>query len=359
MKIESIDKNLKVETSLPVKELTWLSPLDKPLSLHGIHSYDKERGYLRMPVEVSSKVSPGVDWLARNTAGGRVRFKTNSRHIAVKIVSTPAGIMSHITAVGQAGADLYQTEDHRSVYLQSFLPYFGKEPGFASLAYVSGKMTTYTINLPLYSDVKEFYVGLDPDAEVAEPDPYAIEQPVLYYGSSITQGGCASRPGNAYQAMISRRFDCDFLNLGFSGSAKGEPAMADYLASLNPSVFVLDYDHNTPNAAHLKATHEPLFLKFRAAHPETPVVMVTKPDFHPGTEDEARREVILDTYRHAKAAGDRFVWFVDGASLFDGPCRDSCTVDGCHPNDLGFFRMAQGIGETLSEIFDSLPSANR
>ena len=176
---------------------------------------------------------------------------------------------------------------------------------------------------------------------------YALEKPVLYYGSSITQGGCASRPGNAYQAMISRRLDADFINLGFSGNAKAETVMCEYLASLDASVFVCEYDHNAPNADHLAKTHRPLYETYRAAHPDVPIVFVTKPDFHPGTEDERRRRIVIDTYEYALSVGDRKVSFVDGAHLFDGPFADSCTVDGCHPNDLGFFRMAQKIGDAV------------
>lgn len=357
MKISDIDKNLKVETKLPVTNLKWLTPLDEPISLHGIYGYTEELGYIRMPAEVAKNTSDGVNWLFRNTAGGRIRLKTNSKNIAVKVFVTSSGIMPHITATGQSGLDLYITENHKSTYVQSLMPAFKKgENGcsYESIAYVSGEMHTYTMNMPLYSDVKAIYIGLDPDAVLEKADDYAITQPVLYYGSSITQGGCASRPGNAYQAMISRRFDCDFINLGFSGSARAEPAMIEYLASLDPCIFVLDYDHNAPNPEHLQNTHEPLFKAFRAAHPDTPVIMVSKPDFKPNDDCIRRREIIRTTYNNAAAAGDKNVYFIDGETLFEGNCRDSCTVDGCHPNDLGFFRMAEVIGNVMEPLITEL-----
>lgn len=360
MKISDFDKNLKVETKLPFN-LKWFTPLDAPISLHGIHSYSPERGYMRIPAEIAKKVSPGVDWLSRNTAGGRIRFKTNSRNIAVKVYVTSDGIMPHITATGQSGLDIYTTENHISSYVQSLLPVFQKEDdGFSyeTIAYVDGEMHNYTLNMPLYSDVKAIYIGLDEDALLEKAEDYAVKQPVLYYGSSITQGGCASRPGNAYEAVLSRIFDCDFINLGFSGNAKGEPIMAEYLASLDPCVFVLDYDHNAPDPEHLQKTHEPLFRTFRAAHPLTPVVMLSKPDFKPNADCLRRREIVRATFENARDAGDENVYFIDGETLFDGAFRDSCTVDGCHPNDLGFIRMAEKIAVVMKPLIEAVKNSS-
>ena len=119
------------------------------------------------------------------------------------------------------------------------------------------------------------------------------------------------------------------------------------MASLDFSVFVSDYDHNAPNVEHLKNTHEKLYKKIRAAHPDTPVVFVGKPDCDPVNNDIAnRRDVIYTTYHNAKMRGEKVI-FVDGYSLFAGELREECTVDGCHPNDLGMSRMADVIGKAV------------
>ena len=194
--------------------------------------------------------------------------------------------------------------------------------------------------MPLYDPVEEVYIGLAAGADLEAPEPYKYEKPVLYYGSSITQGGCASRPGNAYQAMISRKLDGDFLNLGFS---------------LDPFVFVSDYDHNAPNADYLEATHYNLYETFRRAHPDTPSILVSKPDFTRGAEqDERRLAIIRESYEKALANGDRHVYFIDGSHIFDGEFSDSCTVDGCHPNDLGFYRMAIVIGAVVEQAINEM-----
>lgn len=173
----------------------------------------------------------------------------------------------------------------------------------------------------------------------------------MYYGSSITQGGCASRPGNSYPAIISRMLNCDYINFGFSGNAKGEDIIVEYMASLNMSVFVCDYDHNTPSTEHLLNTHERLYKKIREGNPELPIVFISKPDFDSNVPlNIQRRNIIYSTYINAINNGDKNVYFIDGESLFKSEGRDSCTVDGCHPNDLGFMRMAETIGYMIKKL---------
>lgn len=346
MKISDIDKNLAVENTTGLDNIVWLDVKEAPFTVHGLFQIEKGKPFLRMPEDVAAETSDGVRWLNTNTAGGRIRFRTNSPWIALKAVMPDNGTMPHITMLGQSGFDLYKSDGGLYAYAGSFMP-GNRHHGYDTWKPTDGLFHTYTVNMPLYDPVEEVYIGLSKDAQIESPEPYTLEKPVLYYGSSITQGGCASRPGNAYQAMISRRLDADFINLGFSGSARAETVICEYLASLDASVFVCDYDHNAPNADHLEATHKPLYDVYRKANPDTPIVFVTKPDFHPGTEDVRRREIVLSTYHAALAAGDKKVSFVDGARLFEGPFADSCTVDGCHPNDLGFFRMAEKIGDAV------------
>ena len=126
--------------------------------------------------------------------------------------------------------------------------------------------------------------------------------------------------------------------------------MIEYLADLEMSVFVSDYDHNTPTVEHLAATHEKLYRGIREKHPDIPYVMLTKPDYHDTLHERARRAIVMSTYQKAIAEGDRNVYFVDGASIFAGDESDACTVDGCHPNDLGFYRFAQALLPVLKGL---------
>jgi len=350
MKISDLDKNFKVEFSLEGENISWFDTKEEPFKVYGMCSYEKGDLFRRIPQAVAESVSDGVVKTGKCSAGGRIRFRTNSRRIAMKAELPKWGNMWHMTFVGSSGFDLYAyNNDGENRYMASLRPKEQKEL-YEALVTTDGEWRTYTINMPLYKPVIEVSIGLDADAEIEEPQPYTYEKPVLFYGSSITQGGCASRPGNAYVNMISNMLDCDVINLGFSGNAKGEKNMVDYLASLDASVFVCDYDHNAPNPEWLRDTLAPLYDTYRKERPDTPFIFVSRPDFYEHIQENVeRREIVREAYERALALGDKNVDFVDGSKLFDGPFSDSCTVDGGHPNDLGFFRMAIGIGAAVEK----------
>ncbi|MBO7520166.1 MAG: hypothetical protein J6T73_05240, partial [Clostridia bacterium] len=215
-----------------------------------------------------------------------------------------------------------------------------------------GKAREYIINLPLYSAVSELYIGLSDKSGVFKGEPYKVGKPVVYYGSSITQGGCASRPGNSYEAIISRNLNRDYINLGFSGNAKGEDEMANYIKDLPMSLFVYDYDHNAPCAEHLKATHERMFRIIRDKNPDLPVLFLSRPKHRLNSAEKERLEIIKTTYQNAIAGGDRNVYFIPGNELIDNTLEDVATVDYCHPNDCGFYAMAQKIGAVISKVLE-------
>ncbi len=353
MRIDEIDKNLKVETDIQEPDLVWLNVRQAPFMISGIF-YDEEQGcFVRLPQKIADRVSEGVADLNHHTAGGRVRFRTNSSCIAIKAVMATEYLMSHITLIGQSGFDLYHKYENSEddIYYQTFRPPMGMRTGYSSAVMTDGKMAQYTINFPLYDGVKELYIALKKDAVLEAPMPYYYEKPIVYYGSSITQGGCASRPGNSYQAIISRRLNADHINLGFSGSGRAEAEMVQYLASLDMCAFVCDYDYNCLSAEHLWQTHMPLYRAVRDAHPDLPIILISAPTVLKDPENfSERRAAVRATYDAAIADGDNNVYYIDGAELFAGECWDSCTVDGVHPNDFGFYRMAMRIEKTLKSI---------
>jgi hypothetical protein len=214
-----------------------------------------------------------------------------------------------------------------------------------------------TINFPLFSGVAELSIGLEEGATLEAHTPYRNEKPIVYYGSSITHGACASRPGKAYEAIISRKYNCDFLNLGFSGAAKAEDAMVEYLASLPMVAFVCDYDHNAPDVEYLKATHHKMYKKIREKNPDIPYIMISRPNFSTSQtikEDVLeRRAVIMRSYLRAREAGDKHVHFIDGMSFFVEPHSYEFTTDGVHPNDAGFIRMADSIGTVIRYVLET------
>lgn len=311
--------------------------------------------FCRLDINSLKKFSPGIQYLAWCTSGGVIRFASDTSAIALKVKLTSKDDMSHMPRTGSAGFDIYIGKGKCKKFIISAKPDSNQieyEAVFEGIN-PNKEMQEWTLNMPLYNGVQELKIGLLPGSKIEKPTPYTIEKPVVFYGSSITQGGCASRPGNSYTHTLCRWLDTNMVNLGFSGSAKGEPEMAELISKIDMSAFVMDYDHNAPDAKHLQDTHEIFFRIIRDNNPELPVIFVSKPDFDANALASAeRRNVICSTYENAVKSGDRNVYFVDGEILFGQNDRDACTVDGCHPNDLGFMRMAENIYPALKRALN-------
>ena len=336
-RIERIDKNFA--TAKPEHARTVFHDVrEAPFRVCGLTRDD--RGYCRMAPETAAAVSDSVAWLNKHTAGGRVRFRTDADRVGLRASMRDVTAMPHFALTGSAGFDLYAD----GVYRGTFVPPMDLKDGYqAEVQLAPGGMREITVHFPLYSGVTRLELGL-PEGSALEPArDYEITAPVVYYGSSITQGGCASRPGNAYESILSRLLSCDHVNLGFSGSAKGETRMAEYIAGLEMSAFVLDYDHNAPTPEHLERTHEAFFRIIREARPDLPVFLLSRPQPVPNEEELLRRDIVRRTWETAVRSGDRNVYFLDGTAMLRAFGGDSGTVDGCHPNDLGFYCMAQAL----------------
>lgn len=346
--IADIDKNFKVESTVGKEDIVYYDVRKTPFSVHGV--FYENGQFRRMPEAVAKAVSPGVEILHKHTAGGRVRFRTDSPYIAIFVTLPQVGKMAHFPYTGSIGLDLYVREAGDETFVHTFVPTVGIADRLEGVyGCAGGVMREYTLNMPLYSAVSELFIGLKDTAKVEAPAPYTHTVPVVYYGSSVTQGACASRAGACYESIISRRLHTEYVNLGFSGSAKGEDAMIDYLASLEMSVFVCDYDYNAPHSAHLAATHEKLFSAVRATHPETPVIFMTRPRWFLSEDEEKCRQVVHTTYENAKAAGDTNVYLIDRSELL-ALCGCEGTVEGVHPNDFGFRSMAKAVGDVLEKL---------
>ena len=347
------DKKMWFSEEIHEPDAVFYNVKNSPFEIYGLYDAVSDTPFRRIPEELAKSVSEGVLYLYRNTAGGRVRFSTDSPYLILRMRTHKVHKFAHMSAVAGAGFDLYEDDPDtkRSIFAHAFIPPATMTEGYESKYSVSdGKLHSYTLNLPLYNDVDELWIGIKEGSTLSAGLSYGAEKPIVYYGSSITQGACASRPGNSYEAMISRRFNRDYLNMGFSGSAKGEPAMAEYLATLPMSFFVCDYDYNAPSAEHLAATHYPFYEIIRAKNPDIPYLMVSRHTAHRSENADRRRSVIRASYEKARANGDNHVYFLDGDTFFPDEWRDSCTVDTTHPNDLGFYFMACAIGDAIAKI---------
>ena len=344
--ISKIDKNFAVNTNIERENLRFYSIKEAPFKIYGV-IYEGDK-YRRMPESVAKSVSPQVESLSACAAGGRVRFITDSPYVVIHAKMGAIRRMPHFALTGVGGFDLYDGDE----FVKCFVPPFNFADEYSSVHdFPTKKKRSITINFPLYSDVCELYIGLHADACIESAENYINEKPVVYYGSSITQGGCASRPGSSYQAIVSRNLNLDYINLGFSGSARAEEAMMEYIASLDMSVFVYDYDYNAYSIEHLANTHEAGFKTVRNAHPDIPVIMMTRPSFKINSQNDERCAIIKRTYDNALAAGDKNVYLIEGRELM-ALCKNDGTVDGVHPTDFGFHSMANAVTKVLSEIIN-------
>lgn len=345
--IAEIDKNFRTATVGNLK-VNYFNALKKPFEVTGFAWRKEGEALYRLPSNFTEQeINRGALSLAYHTSGGAIRFQTDSPYLTLRANYNPFSDMNHMPRTGSAGFDLYAIgSDGKEVYLHTIQPgrnnqNYTLEQRFKNIT--GGKMRCYTLYLPLYSGVKDLEIGVKPGSRILPPPPQKVEKPILFYGSSITQGGCASRPANNYTTMLCRAVDAPQINLGFSGSAMGEIAVAQAIAKLKLAAFVLDYDYNAPHDEHLRRTHEIFFKTVRQANPDLPIIILS------GRISHSRREIIKKTYDNAIAAGDAKVWFVDGFNLFGEAGENMCTVDRTHPNDLGFYMMYRHVLPVLRQ----------
>ena len=344
-RIEDIDKNFK--SDIPVFEgMKTLDVRKPPFDLYGLKFSDV--GFFRMDISVADSVSDGVSALNYHTSGGVVRFRTDSGRLILTADMPEVCYFNHMPLTGTSSFSVYCNKEFLGVIgAPSVEEYKGVWSGEKKLPEGENEIEIF---FPLYNGVKNVYISVEENASLSSGEKHEDSLPIVFYGSSITQGGCASHPGNAYHNMIARHFNREILNLGFSGSCMAEDAMCDYISALPMSLLVYDYDHNAPTVEFLEETHERFFINFRKKNPTVPVLMISVADNCFGRENiEKRKAIIKRTYENAKNAGDENVYFLDGQRFYEETGVDNATVDTCHPNDLGFYAFFKNISEFMKE----------
>ena len=344
------DSNFFADDKIGSYDVKYYNVKGAPFRVYGVW-HDGER-FVRVPKEIAPKISVGMTQAYSSASGGRVRFITDSPYIAVKEVFALVGKNEATPLSATAAIEMSVDGEFGGVFRTSsdFCAEF--HVGVTDIRKGEGEHII-TLYMPTHSHLSDLYVGIAPGAKLMQAPDYKYEKPVVFYGSSITHGTGATRSGNSYPAQISKRIDMNFINLGFGGLAKGEAAMAEYIATLDMSALVYDYDFNAPSKEHLRRTHEPFFKIIREKQPNLPIIMTSRPcSFRTGEADTADRFAIIKaTYDNAKAAGDENVYIVNGLEFFPeyGP---ECTVDGTHPNDFGYRYMAEKLSPILKAILD-------
>jgi lysophospholipase L1-like esterase len=347
-------------------DLQWIAPSDARMEIDGLPWYGENSGELfRLPLRLKDKLPKPVWNLAASPSGARIRFRTDSNRLAIRLEYTSPPNMANMHAFGQTGVDLYLDGVYRgtAVAPKDAGPGRTVEHAYFNLGDRPPIEREATLYLPLYKPVKVIAVGVGKDARLARARPFAVSKPAVFYGTSITQGGCASRSGMSYQGILGRMLNIDFVNLGFSGNGKGEAEVARAVAEIDASCFVLDFAQNNRTAESLRQVYDQFLEILREKHPQTPILAIT-PISSAGealslSELDAMREHIRETVSRRIARGDRRLELMEGTDLI-GPERLDGLVDGTHPNDLGFEWMARGLEPRLAKLLGLQgPSAGR
>jgi len=329
----------------PDKNLYWYNA--SLLTIEGKGWSDTEEIYDRLPKKAKSVVREPVWNLSKQSSGISIHFTSNTPSLAIRWDGFNA--MNHMAATGVSGVDLYVRYQDKWKWLAvgrpskplnetQFFTDIGSEP------------REYMLYLPLYNPIHRVELGL--------PDPYTItptlprdKKPIVFYGTSITQGGCATRPGMSYTAILGRWLDHPVINLGFSGNGIMEPEVIDLLCELDPVLYVLD---NLPNMNQeaIQARSESGFRKLLNARPSTPIVLIDNIFYCDAYLVPSRmeryttcNELQFQIYQKLKAEGyEKLIYIKDNHLIGnDG----EATVDGVHMTDLGYMRFSENLIEPL------------
>ena len=347
------DKNL-VQQQADSSNLTWFDPKDGACSVEGLPWFKENQDYGRLPKQIRPTLRETLDWVAMQPSGVAFRFRSNSNRLAIDCRFMRKERFRSNPLLSESGFDVYIGRGKQQRFLTNLSIEEARLKMDAACALPAGEHDI-CIYAPILNPIKSITFGIEATASL-KPVRALAHKPILFYGSSITQGFCCSRPGLTYPAQVCRHLGAGLINMGFGGNARGDKVVAQQFAQLaqagHISAFVYDYDHNSRNLQELRKTHEAFFKIIRKAAPRLPILILSSPNHYKNPEFFQKRfEVIQRTYQRAKDAGDKHVQLLPGKRFYASLNHVSdCTVDNLHPNDIGFSRMAELVSKKLSKV---------
>ena len=319
--------------------------------------------YTRLPASIRLSVRKAVWDLGQNSSGIAVRFRSDSKCIGAKWKLLNNFSMPHMAATGIRGLDLYALGEDDEWHFAGTAQPNGKESMNVFIRKMDGQMREYLIYLPLYDGVISLEIGIDSTASIMLPEnhdllPVSAKNPaegaILFYGTSVTQGGCATRPGMSFTSILERRLHRQTINLGFSGNGRMDRIMADEIAKVPASVYVIDCLANCDYAI-VRDSTEYFIRTIAQANPKTPILMLSNYcyPYHwldaQFREDAAKENVLwkefCDKLRKEGYENIQYIDLYTGCDMTKsaiGPDHEG-TVDGVHMTDLGFMRYAETL----------------
>lgn len=345
--VAKFDANMIVSGLTATNGVVWID--GRRLPLEGRAFDDTANYYDRLPAGVSTNVNAGVRNMKCHTAGMMFRFATDSKKLRFRWVNTSPGLaMDHMPASGMSGIDIYRFDADRKAwrYVKTGRITDGVKGGSVEVGWTPH--TPCLVNLPLYNGIREFSLGVDEGSTVSPLPPRAsgVTKPVVFYGTSITHGGCASRPGLAFVNIVGRELDVPVVNLGFSGSGKSELEMSEHLAAIDASCYVMDPVWNM-NTELVRTRYEPFVRNLRAKRPDVPIVLAEWCDVQQKPDDGRDRFIRALYEKLVGEEGWKKLYYLPKTTMFLGDAEG--TVDGVHPNDLGMRQMADAFKGAVAQ----------
>ncbi len=317
----------------------------------------RQRWFDRFPASAEEEVTKNVWNLSRDSAGMMLRFETDADKIHVHYRLKDSGLaMPHMPATGVSGVDLYaKDQDGIWKWVQVTRP-TNQEVNTTIASGLAPGQREYAVYLPLYNGVDFLKIGV-PEGSSFQGLAPRKQKPIVFYGTSITHGACASRPGMVHTAILGRWLNRPVVNMGFSGNGKMHAEVADFLVQVDAAAYVIDCLPNM-NAADVTARCVPLVKQIRSARPKTPIILV---EDRRNTNDwivPARRAhhdknhaALSAAYKELKQAGVGNLYYIPGDELY-GDDTEGAT-DGSHASDLGFMRQAEAFLPVLKEALST------
>lgn len=335
---------LAISATCSAADLTWHSADNLPL--YGKVNDSTETRYERLPASLKGQVRDRLWDLGKNTAGMAVRFATNSPRIAVCWDALNNFHMNHMTDRGIKGVDLYCLGDNGWRYVNSYGPDSNGHGDAVLVDNMEPAWREFMLYLPLYDGVTQLGIGINSDSELSLPKSESPrrDKPIVYYGTSITQGGCANRPGMAHTNILSRELDREIINLGFSGNGQLDLPIARLMAQVDAAAFVIDCMPNCDTVM-VRQRFVPFFQILREAHPATPIIVIENPMFSNCNYDTTIYDRLTTLNQELRR---QYALVADENTILLNPGTGSGedwegTVDSIHFTDLGFKRYAEWL----------------
>ena len=319
-----------------------------------IGKFHSEKNYARFSAKYENTLRPEVWELGQHSAGISIRFRTNSPFISVKWTVKNDAVMDHMPFTGIKGVDLYSIVDGKWKYISTGRVK-GKRNEFMMVNNAGDNFREYLLNLPLYDGADTVLIGISSSSSIGVPQETFLvsKKPVIYYGSSIAQGGCASRPGLLFTNILSRSLDRPFINMGFSGNGTFDLSVGDALCEIDASLFIVDCNPNTKRELIYERAVDLVSMLHRE-RPDVPVLLVEVFPYTSGftkaadSENAKKNQELKRAYETLKKSGKKNLYYRTGDDLIGNDYEG--TVDGVHPNDLGMLRIAETLEPTIRKL---------